>query len=66
MIVRAGGFAEWTESVEPSREVSVVLKLAPLLETVTVTPTRSEKRWATSPSVRTSSKRRRFDSRRPS
>ena len=44
MVVRAGGFAEWTESVGFAREVSVVLKLAPLLETVTVTATRSEKR----------------------
>jgi iron complex outermembrane receptor protein len=44
MIVRAGGFAEWSETVEPSRDVTVVLKVAPLFETVTVTPTRSEKR----------------------
>jgi outer membrane receptor protein involved in Fe transport len=43
MIVRAGGFAEWSESVTPG-ESSVVLKLAGLFETVTVTPTRSEKR----------------------
>ena len=44
MIVRAGGFAEWTEPVTPSSEVNVVLKIATLFETVTVTPTRSEKR----------------------
>ena len=44
MIVRAGGFAEWTQSVAPSSEVNVVLKIATLFETVTVTPTRSEKR----------------------
>ncbi len=43
MTVRAGGFAEWTESVTPG-ESDVVLKLAGLFETVTVTPTRSEKR----------------------
>jgi outer membrane receptor protein involved in Fe transport len=43
MIVRAGGFAEWSESVTPG-EINVVLKLAGLFETVTVTPTRSEKR----------------------
>jgi outer membrane receptor protein involved in Fe transport len=43
MIVRAGGFAEWSESVTPG-EIDVVLKLAGLFETVTVTPTRSEKR----------------------
>jgi outer membrane receptor protein involved in Fe transport len=44
MIVRAGGFAEWAEPVTPSNEVNVVLKIATLFETVTVTPTRSEKR----------------------
>jgi hypothetical protein len=43
MVVRAGGFAEWSESVASSNEVSVVLKIATLFETVTVTPTRSEK-----------------------
>jgi outer membrane receptor protein involved in Fe transport len=43
MLVRAGGFAEWSESVTPG-EINVVLKLAGLFETVTVTPTRSEKR----------------------
>src|SRR5262245_8627810 len=43
MIVRAGGFAEWSQSITPSNEVNVVLKIAGLFETVTVTPTRSEK-----------------------
>jgi outer membrane receptor protein involved in Fe transport len=42
VIVRAGGFAEWSESVTPG-EINVVLKLAGLFETVTVTPTRTEK-----------------------
>ena len=44
MIVRAGGFAEWSEPVTPSNEVNVLLTIAGLFETVTVTPTRSEKR----------------------
>jgi outer membrane receptor protein involved in Fe transport len=48
MIVRAGGFAEWSESVTPG-EINVVLKLAGLFETVTVTPTRSEKRLGAVP-----------------
>jgi outer membrane receptor protein involved in Fe transport len=43
MVVRAGGFAEFSEPITPSSEVSVVLKIATLFETVTVTPTRSEK-----------------------
>jgi|SoiMethySBSTD1v2_1073268.scaffolds.fasta_scaffold04193_14 outer membrane receptor protein involved in Fe transport len=43
LVVRAGGFAEWTQPISAS-EVDVVLKLAGLFETVTVTPTRSEKR----------------------
>ena len=43
MVVRAGGFAEWSEPVTPSNEVTIVLKIATLFETVTVTPTRSEK-----------------------
>ena len=42
MVVRAGGFAEWS-SLAPSNEISVVLEIATLFETVTVTPTRSEK-----------------------
>jgi len=44
MIVRAGGFAEWTQSVPTSGEVTVELAIAGLFETVTVTPTRSQKR----------------------
>jgi outer membrane receptor protein involved in Fe transport len=44
MIVRAGGFAEWSQSVPANREVDVVLAVAGLFETVTVTPTRSAKR----------------------
>ena len=44
IIVRAGGFAEWTEPVPRAGEIDVVLKIAGLFETVTVTPTRSEKR----------------------
>ena len=44
LIVRAGGFAEWSQSVPASREVEVVLSIASLFETVTVTPTRSAKR----------------------
>src|SRR5262245_25445570 len=44
MIVRAGGFAEWSQSVPSNREVDVVLAVAGILETVTVTPTRSAKR----------------------
>ena len=44
MIVRAGGFAEWSQSVPASRDVEVTLALAGLFETVTVTPTRSAKR----------------------
>jgi outer membrane receptor protein involved in Fe transport len=42
LVVRAGGFAEWSQAVA-SAEVDVVLKIASLFETVTVTPTRSEK-----------------------
>jgi outer membrane receptor protein involved in Fe transport len=44
MIVRAGGFAEWSQPVPANREVEVVLAVAGLFETVTVTPTRSAKR----------------------
>jgi outer membrane receptor protein involved in Fe transport len=44
MIVRAGGFAEWSQSVPANRDVDVVLAVAGLFETVTVTPTRSAKR----------------------
>ena len=44
LVVRAGGFAEWTQSVPANREIDVVLHIASLFETVTVTPTRSAKR----------------------
>jgi iron complex outermembrane receptor protein len=44
VIVRAGGFAEWSQSVPASREIEVVLAVAGLFETVTVTPTRTAKR----------------------
>ena len=45
VIVRAGGFAEETQQVtDPSRAVDVTLEPATLLETVTVTPTRTEQR----------------------
>jgi outer membrane receptor protein involved in Fe transport len=44
LVVRAGGFAEWTQSVPANGEIDVVLHIASLFETVTVTPTRSAKR----------------------
>jgi outer membrane receptor protein involved in Fe transport len=44
LIVRAGGFAEFSQSLPASRDVEVVLSVAKLFETVTVTPTRTEKR----------------------
>ena len=44
LIVRAGGFAEWSQSLPANGDVNVVLAIASLLETVTVTPTRSEQR----------------------
>ena len=44
LIVRAGGFAEWSQSVPANREVDVVLSIASLFETVTVTPTRTAQR----------------------
>ncbi|MBI4485842.1 MAG: TonB-dependent receptor [Acidobacteria bacterium] len=45
LIVRAGGFAELIRPVSDAdrvREIEIVLSPAPLLETVTVTPTRGE------------------------
>ena len=43
--VRAGGFAEQVEHVlDPAKAIDVVLSPASLLETVTVTPTRTEQR----------------------
>src|SRR6185436_2585805 len=44
LVVRAGGFAEWKQPVPANREIDVVLSIASLFETVTVTPTRSAKR----------------------
>src|SRR6185295_19837453 len=47
VIVRAGGFAETRQRVSSGdlgREIEIVLRPATLLETVTVTPTRSEQR----------------------
>jgi outer membrane receptor protein involved in Fe transport len=44
LTVRAGGFAELMQSVAAGREVDITLAVAALFETVTVTPTRSEKR----------------------
>ena len=47
VVVRAGGFAEKSHRVvdgDRGREIEIVLEPASLLETVTVTPTRSEQR----------------------
>src|SRR5256712_349945 len=47
VIVRAGGFAEKSQRVgsgDRGREIEIVLQPATLLETVTVTPTRTEQR----------------------
>jgi outer membrane receptor protein involved in Fe transport len=44
LTVRAGGFAEWTQPVPANGEINVVLSIASLFETVTVTPTRSAMR----------------------
>ena len=44
LVVRAGGFAEKTQPVTESAELEVVLQPARLLESVTVTPTRTEQR----------------------
>src|SRR5262245_49566897 len=43
LVVRAGGFAEFSETVS-GPEVEIVLKPAGLFESVTVTPTRTEQR----------------------
>ena len=54
LVVRAGGFAEKTQAIaESSSEIEVVLQPARLLESVTVTPTRTEQRLGMSPPVRT-------------
>jgi outer membrane receptor protein involved in Fe transport len=44
LVVRAGGFAEKSQPVTDSAELVVVLQPARLLESVTVTPTRTEQR----------------------
>jgi outer membrane receptor protein involved in Fe transport len=44
LIVRAGGFAEFRRAVTPSREMEVILEAPSVLESVTVTPTRTEQR----------------------
>jgi outer membrane receptor protein involved in Fe transport len=44
LVVRAGGFAEWSQPLPANGDINVVLAIAKLLETVTVTPTRSEQR----------------------
>lgn len=47
VVVRAGGFGEATQRVdsgERAREIEIVLQPASLLETITVTPARSEQR----------------------
>ena len=49
LVVRAGGFAEKEQAVSGSGEVEVVLVPAGLLETVTVTPSRSEERLGNVP-----------------
>jgi outer membrane receptor protein involved in Fe transport len=48
IIVRAGGFAEKRQPLT-SRELEIILTPAAILETVTVTPTRSEQRLGTIP-----------------
>jgi len=52
LIVRAGGFKEESRRVtdaDRGRDLTIVLAVAPLLETVTVTPTRSEQSVADVP-----------------
>ena len=44
LIVRAGGFAAWQRVVGTTRELEVVLQTASILESVTVTPARTEQR----------------------
>jgi outer membrane receptor protein involved in Fe transport len=49
LVVRAGGFAEWQRPLAGQREVDVVLKAPRLLESVTVTPSRTAQRLADVP-----------------
>jgi outer membrane receptor protein involved in Fe transport len=44
IVVRAGGFAEKTQSVNGTADLEIVLEPARLLESVTVTPSRTEQR----------------------
>jgi outer membrane receptor protein involved in Fe transport len=49
LVVRAGGFAEQQQAISANGEMEVVLSPAGLLETVTVTPARSEERLGNIP-----------------
>src|ERR1700730_11392446 len=49
LVVRAGGFAQKEQPLARSGEIEVVLSPAGLLETVTVTPTRTEQRLGDTP-----------------
>ncbi|MPZ19889.1 MAG: TonB-dependent receptor [Luteitalea sp.] len=49
LIVRAGGFAAREQPITGASEIEVVLSPASLLETLTVTPTRSEQRLGSTP-----------------
>ncbi|MGH9387629.1 MAG: TonB-dependent receptor [Vicinamibacterales bacterium] len=44
LVVRAGGFAQKEQRITLADSIEIVLSPAPLLETVTVTPTRSDER----------------------
>jgi outer membrane receptor protein involved in Fe transport len=44
LVVRAVGFAETEQTITGSEDLEIVLRLAPHLESVTVTPTRTEQR----------------------
>jgi outer membrane receptor protein involved in Fe transport len=49
LVVRAGGFAERQQPISGSGRIDVVLSVATVLETVTVTPTRAEQRLGDTP-----------------
>jgi outer membrane receptor protein involved in Fe transport len=49
LVVRAGGFAEKQQPLTGTDHIEIVVVPAPLLETVTVTPSRSEERVANIP-----------------
>src|SRR6185503_4591948 len=42
LVIRAGGFAEKTQPMDASGQIEIVLEPAKLLQSVTVTPTRTE------------------------